>query len=87
MAEGIVKWFRDHKGYGFIEQDEGRDILVHYSSINMIGLKTLVIANCELCIAARGLQADRPALETCREPPIIHDLSRGVEQSGSSSGS
>ena len=42
MAEGIVKWFRDHKGYGFIEQDEGRDILVHYSSINMIGFKTLV---------------------------------------------
>jgi len=42
LAEGIVKWFRDHKGYGFIEQDEGRDILVHYSSINMIGFKTLV---------------------------------------------
>ncbi len=42
MAEGIVKWFRDHKGYGFIEQDEGRDIFVHYSSINMIGFKTLV---------------------------------------------
>ena len=42
MAQGIVKWFRDHKGYGFIEQDEGRDIFVHYSSINMIGFKTLV---------------------------------------------
>jgi len=41
LAEGIVKWFRDHKGYGFIRQGDGRDIYVHYSSINMIGFKTL----------------------------------------------
>lgn len=41
MAEGIVKWFRDHKRYGFIRQADGRDMFVHYSSINMIGFKTL----------------------------------------------
>jgi CspA family cold shock protein len=41
MAEGIVKWFNDKKGYGFIEQEEGGDIFVHYSSINMPGFKTL----------------------------------------------
>ncbi|MGD8372140.1 MAG: cold-shock protein [Syntrophobacterales bacterium] len=41
MAEGIVKWFSEQKGYGFIQQEEGRDIFVHYSSIEMAGFKTL----------------------------------------------
>ena len=41
MAEGIVKWFSDKKGYGFIEQEEGKDIFFHHSSINMPGFKTL----------------------------------------------
>ena len=41
LAEGIVKWFSNKKGYGFIEQDNGPDIFVHYSSIDMQGFKTL----------------------------------------------
>ncbi len=41
MANGTVKWFNDKKGYGFIRQEEGREIFVHYSSINQSGFKTL----------------------------------------------
>ncbi len=41
MAKGTVKWFSDEKGYGFIEQENGQDIFVHFSSIGMPGFKTL----------------------------------------------
>ncbi|MCB1324501.1 MAG: cold shock domain-containing protein [Leptospiraceae bacterium] len=41
MAEGTVKWFSDEKGYGFIVQENGRDLFVHHSSIEMAGFRTL----------------------------------------------
>ncbi len=41
MAQGIVKWFNDRKGYGFISQEDGNDVFVHFSSIDAPGYKTL----------------------------------------------
>ncbi len=60
MIKGTVKWFNNQKGYGFINDDEGRDIFVHYSGLNMDGYKTLeegAAVEFELVDGAKGPQA------------------------------
>lgn len=61
MAKGQVKWFDNKKGYGFIENDEGEDIFVHYSNISIDGYKTLEkgeLVEFEVVEGTKGLQAE-----------------------------
>jgi CspA family cold shock protein len=60
VAQGTVKWFSNEKGYGFIEREEGDDVFVHFSAINMDGYKTLTEGQrveFEIVQGDKGLQA------------------------------
>ena len=55
-----MKWFSNEKGYGFIEREEGDDVFVHFSAINMDGYKTLTEGQrveFEVVQGDKGLQA------------------------------
>ncbi|MDD6137417.1 MAG: cold-shock protein [Lachnospiraceae bacterium] len=41
MAKGTVKWFNNQKGFGFITGEDGKDVFVHFTGLNMEGFKTL----------------------------------------------
>lgn len=60
MSKGTVKWFNNQKGYGFISDEEGNDIFVHYSGLNMEGYKSLHendAVEFEIIEGAKGPQA------------------------------
>ena len=61
MAQGSVKWFYSEKGYGFIAVDEGADVFVHYSAIQMDGYRSLEEGQrveFEITQGQKGPQAD-----------------------------
>ena len=60
MNKGTVKWFNNQKGYGFISDEAGNDVFVHYTGLNMEGYKTLEegqTVEYEVTEGAKGPQA------------------------------
>ncbi|MCK5676160.1 MAG: cold-shock protein [Verrucomicrobia bacterium] len=61
LESGIVKWFNEEKGFGFIARDNGDDVFVHFTAINMEGRRTLLEGqnvNFEVTAGQKGPQAE-----------------------------
>jgi len=76
MKKGTVKWFNAEKGYGFIQQEEGPDVFVHFTAIEAEGFQASlnVVARVPLRGAATSAPASPPALlwgRGCRPGPSL----------------
>lgn len=81
MPNGIVKWFSDKKGYGFIEQGEAGDVFVHFSVIQMEGFKTLAEGDhvlFEIEHGPRGPAAKNVVKVESTEPEAFEEVSDPV---------
>jgi CspA family cold shock protein len=82
MPNGIVKWFSDKKGYGFIEQEEEGDVFVHFSAIQMEGFKTLAEGDhvsFEIEHGQRGPSAKNVVKVGTTEPEVREEAFDSVE--------
>ena len=79
MATGRVKWFDNRKGFGFIEQESGEDVFVHYTNIDGAGFRTLEDGEpvqFEIVTGAKGLAAQKvtrmnPETAAPAAPPVV----------------
>ncbi len=63
MANGKVKWFKDEKGFGFIEMEDGTDAFVHFSDISGDGFKSLAEGDEVTCEVVQGDKGHRATNE------------------------
>ena len=80
MQTGVVKWFNNAKGYGFVlADDDGKDVFAHYSAIEMEGYKTLRAGQCvafEAVDGPKGLHA--VTIRILDDPPAVAAQSAGT---------
>ena len=74
-SKGIVNWFNDRKGFGFIVDEDGRDVYVHYSDVIREGFKTLHEGEkvvFEIVTENSALKAVSVRVITCRDKGLSH---------------
>ncbi len=88
MAKGTVKWFDPKKGFGFIINEQGQDVFVHYTNLNGEGFRCLrngQIVEYKPLTTDKGLQGRKVQIISVKKPPVV--TSTEAEQAGVKSGS